>query len=47
MIVIAAESEADGVARALAAAGEAPIHLGEVAARTGDAQVVYRGALGL
>jgi phosphoribosylformylglycinamidine cyclo-ligase len=47
MIVIATESEADGVARALAAAGEAPIHLGEVAARTGDAQVVYRGALGL
>jgi phosphoribosylformylglycinamidine cyclo-ligase len=47
MIVIAAEREADSVAQALAAAGEAPVHLGEIAARAGGEQVVYRGTLRL
>ena len=47
MVVIAARSEAADVVRALTEAGEAPIELGEIAARAGDSQVVYRGALGL
>ncbi|SFK19591.1 phosphoribosylformylglycinamidine cyclo-ligase [Methylocapsa palsarum] len=47
MVVIAARSKAADVVRALTEAGEAPIELGEIAARAGDSQVVYRGALGL